>query len=100
MSYLTQMLALAVQNFLSAATGIALAFALIRGFARHSMQTIGNFWADLYRITVYLLLPLSLVFALALVSQGVSRTSPPTRKSPRSNRRPTRRRSSTPPGSR
>ncbi len=71
MSYLTQMLALAVQNFLSAATGIAVAFASIRGFARHSMQTIGNFWADLYRITIYLLLPLSLVFALALVSQGV-----------------------------
>lgn len=71
MSYLTQMLALAVQNFLSAATGIAVAFALIRGFARHSMQTIGNLWADLYRITVYLLLPLSFVFALVLVSQGV-----------------------------
>ena len=71
MSYLTQMLALAVQNFLSAATGIAVAFALIRGFARHSMQTIGNFWADLYRITAYLLLPLSLVFALVLISQGV-----------------------------
>ncbi|MBI5450037.1 MAG: potassium-transporting ATPase subunit KdpA [Gammaproteobacteria bacterium] len=71
MSYLTQMLALAVQNFLSAATGIAVAFALIRGFARHSMQTIGNFWADLYRITAYLLLPLSFVFALVLVSQGV-----------------------------
>lgn len=71
MSYLTQMLGLAVQNFLSAATGIAVAFALIRGFARHSIQTIGNFWADLYRITAYLLLPLSLVFALVLVSQGV-----------------------------
>jgi len=71
MSYLTQMLALAVQNFLSAATGIAVAFALIRGFARHSMQTIGNLWADLYRITAYLLLPLSFVFALVLVSQGV-----------------------------
>ncbi|MGA9470283.1 MAG: potassium-transporting ATPase subunit KdpA, partial [Candidatus Macondimonas sp.] len=71
MSYLTQMLGLAVQNFLSAATGIAVAFALIRGFARHSATTIGNFWADLYRITAYLLLPLSLVFALVLVSQGV-----------------------------
>jgi potassium-transporting ATPase potassium-binding subunit len=71
MSYLTQMLALAVQNFLSAATGIAVAFALIRGFARHSAQTIGNFWVDVYRITVYLLLPLSFVFALVLVSQGV-----------------------------
>ncbi len=71
MSYLTQMLGLAVQNFVSAATGIAVVYALIRGFARHSAQTIGNFWADLYRITVYLLLPLSFVFALVLVSQGV-----------------------------
>jgi K+-transporting ATPase ATPase A chain len=71
MSYLTQMLGLGVQNFLSAATGIAVVFALIRGFARHSVQTIGNFWADLYRTTVYLLLPLSFVFSLVLVSQGV-----------------------------
>jgi len=71
MSYLTQMLGLGVQNFLSAAAGIAVLFALIRGFARHSATTIGNFWADLYRITAYLLLPLSFVFALVLVSQGV-----------------------------
>jgi K+-transporting ATPase ATPase A chain len=71
MSYLTQMLALAVQNFFSAATGIAVAFALIRGFARHSMQTIGNFWADVYRITAYLLVPLAFVLALVFVSQGV-----------------------------
>ena len=71
MSYLTQMLGLAVQNFFSAATGIAVVFALIRGFARHSAQTIGNFWADLYRTTAYLLLPLSFVFALVLVGQGV-----------------------------
>ena len=71
MSYLTQMLALAVQNFVSAATGIAVVFALIRGFARHSAQTVGNFWADTYRVTIYLLLPLSFVFALVLVSQGV-----------------------------
>ncbi|MGH8645053.1 MAG: potassium-transporting ATPase subunit KdpA, partial [Gammaproteobacteria bacterium] len=71
MSYLTQMLALAVQNFLSAAAGIAVVFALIRGFARHSAQSIGNFWTDLYRITAYVLLPLSFVLALALVSQGV-----------------------------
>jgi potassium-transporting ATPase potassium-binding subunit len=71
MSYLTQMLGLAVQNFVSAAAGIAVVFALIRGFARHSVTTIGNFWADLYRVTVYLLLPLSFVFALVLVSQGV-----------------------------
>jgi len=71
MSYLTQMLGLGVQNFVSAAAGIAVLFALIRGFARHSAQTIGNFWADLYRITTCLLLPLSFVFALVLVSQGV-----------------------------
>ncbi|HEY9199548.1 MAG TPA: potassium-transporting ATPase subunit KdpA [Gammaproteobacteria bacterium] len=71
LSYLTQMLGLTVQNFVSAAAGIAVLFALIRGFARHSAQTIGNFWADLYRITTYLLLPLSFVFALVLVGQGV-----------------------------
>ena len=71
MSYFTQMAALTVHNFASAATGIAVAFALIRGFARHSISTIGNFWTDLYRITFYLLLPVSLVFALVLVSQGV-----------------------------
>ena len=71
MSYLTQMLGLAVQNFLSAATGIAVLFALIRGFARHSVATVGNFWADVWRLTGYLLLPLSFVFALVLVGQGV-----------------------------
>jgi potassium-transporting ATPase potassium-binding subunit len=71
MSYLTQMLGLSVQNFLSAATGIAVAVALIRGLARHSASTIGNFWADLTRATLYLLLPLSFVLALVLVSQGV-----------------------------
>ncbi|TAJ94476.1 MAG: potassium-transporting ATPase subunit KdpA [Gammaproteobacteria bacterium] len=71
MSHLTQMLGLGTQNFVSAAAGIAVAFALIRGFARHSAQTIGNFWADLYRATAYLLLPLSFVLALALISQGV-----------------------------
>ncbi len=71
MSNLTQMLGLAVQNFLSAASGIAVAFALIRGFARHSAHGIGNFWVDLYRITAYALLPLSLLLAVALVSQGV-----------------------------
>jgi K+-transporting ATPase ATPase A chain len=71
MSYLTQMLGLGVQNFVSAAAGIAVVFALIRGFARHSVQTIGNFWADLYRVTGFLLLPLSFVLALLLVSQGV-----------------------------
>ncbi|WP_343651731.1 potassium-transporting ATPase subunit KdpA [Herbaspirillum sp.] len=70
MSYLTQMAALAVQNFLSAATGIAIAFALIRGFARHSSKGIGNFWVDLTRSTLYVLLPLSVVLALVLVQQG------------------------------
>jgi hypothetical protein len=71
MSYLTQMLGLSVQNFVSAATGIAVLFALIRSFTRHSASTIGNFRADLYRATVYLLLPLSFVLALALISEGV-----------------------------
>jgi len=71
MSYLTQMLALTMQNFVSAATGIAVVFALIRGFARHGAATLGNFWVDLVRTTLYVLLPLSLITALLLVSQGV-----------------------------
>ena len=71
MSYLTQMAGLAVQNFLSAASGIVVAIALVRGLARHSSQTIGNLWTDLTRTTLYVLLPLALVLALALVSQGV-----------------------------
>ena len=71
MSYLTQMAGLAVQNFLSAASGIVVAIVLIRGLARHSVQTIGNLWSDLTRTTLYVLLPLALVLALALVSQGV-----------------------------
>jgi K+-transporting ATPase ATPase A chain len=71
MGYLVQMAGLAVQNFLSAATGIAVAIALIRGFARHTVATIGNFWVDLTRSTLYVLLPLSVVFALILASQGV-----------------------------
>jgi len=71
MSYLTQMAGLAVQNFLSAASGIVVAIALVRGLARHSSQTIGNLWTDLTRATLYVLLPLALVLALALVSQGV-----------------------------
>ncbi|MEM5428865.1 potassium-transporting ATPase subunit KdpA [Cupriavidus oxalaticus] len=71
MGYLTQMLALTVQNFLSAATGIAVVFALIRGFARQSAATIGNFWVDMTRITLYVLAPIATVIALALVSQGV-----------------------------
>ena len=71
MSYLTQMAGLAVQNFLSAATGIVVAVALIRGLARHSVKTIGNFFVDLTRTTLYILLPLSTLLALFLVSQGV-----------------------------
>ena len=71
MSYLTQMAGLAVHNFLSAATGMAVLVALIRGFARHNSETIGNFWADLVRGPLYILLPLALVLAVALVSQGV-----------------------------
>ncbi|WP_293765417.1 potassium-transporting ATPase subunit KdpA [uncultured Aquitalea sp.] len=71
MSYLTQMLGLTVQNFLSAATGIAVVVALIRGFARHTAASIGNFWVDVTRVTLYVLLPLSLVFALAFTQQGV-----------------------------
>jgi K+-transporting ATPase ATPase A chain len=71
MSYLTQMLALAVQNFFSAATGIAVVFALFRGFAAKSTGVIGNFWVDITRLTLWLLLPLSLAFAVFLAGQGV-----------------------------
>ena len=71
MSYLTQMLGLAVQNFLSAATGIVVVIALIRGFARHTAKTIGNAWVDLTRVTLYVLLPISLIYAVFLVGQGV-----------------------------
>lgn len=71
MSYLTQMLGLAVQNFLSAATGIVVVIALIRGFARHTAATIGNAWVDLTRVTLYVLLPLSVVIAVLLANQGV-----------------------------
>ena len=71
MSYLTQMIGLAVQNFVSAATGMAVVVALARGLARRSAATIGNFWVDLTRGVLYILLPLSIVLALALVSQGV-----------------------------
>ncbi|RQS76080.1 potassium-transporting ATPase subunit KdpA [Burkholderia sp. Bp8963] len=69
-SYLTQMLGLTVQNFLSAATGIVVVIALIRGFARHTAQTIGNFWVDLTRVTLYVLVPLSAIIAALLISQG------------------------------
>ena len=71
MSYLTQMAGLAVQNFVSAASGIAVAIVLIRGLARHSVRTVGNVWVDLTRITLYILLPLAAVVSLLLVSQGV-----------------------------
>lgn len=74
LSYFTQFSGLAVQNFVSAATGIAVLFALIRGFALKQKKTIGNFWADLVRATLYILLPLSFVAALLLVSQGVVQT--------------------------
>src|SRR5882762_9722194 len=77
MSYLTQMLALTVQNFVSAATGMAVLVALIRGFVRQSVGTIGNFWVDLTRSTLYILLPLSLILAVVLVSQGVVQTFSP-----------------------
>ena len=77
MSYLTQMLGLAVQNFLSAATGIAVLIALIRGFVRRNAAGVGNFWVDMTRSTLYVLLPLSLVGALILVSQGVPQNFKP-----------------------
>jgi len=74
LSYLTQMLGLTVQNFVSAATGMAVLVALIRGFTRKTSETVGNFWVDLVRSTVHVLLPLSVVLALALVSLGVVQT--------------------------
>ena len=74
MSHLTQMTGLAVQNFLSAATGIAVAFAFIRGFVRKEATGLGNFWADLTRITLYLLVPVCIVYALVLVALGVPQT--------------------------
>lgn len=77
MSYLTQMLGLGVQNFVSAATGMAVLVALIRGIARRSSATIGNFWVDLTRSTLYILLPLSVILATVLVSQGVVQTIRP-----------------------
>jgi potassium-transporting ATPase potassium-binding subunit len=74
LSYLVQMLGLTHQNFLSAATGIALAVALIRGFSRSSMRTIGNFWVDVTRCTLYVLMPICVVYALFLVWQGIPQT--------------------------
>src|SRR5271170_5119995 len=77
MSYLVQMLGLTHQNFLSAATGIVLAVAVIRGFARHSMQTVGNFWVDMTRCTLYILIPICVPYALFLVWQGIPQTLGP-----------------------
>jgi len=74
MSYLTQMIGLTVQNFVSAATGMAIVIAFIRGLARRSVETIGNFWVDLVRSTLYILLPLSIIYSVALVSQGTVQT--------------------------
>ncbi len=77
LSYLVQMLGLTHQNFLSAATGIALAVALIRGFSRSSAKTIGNFWVDVTRTTLYVLLPIAIVYTLFLVWQGIPQTLGP-----------------------
>lgn len=77
LSYLTQMVALTVQNFVSAATGMAMLAAVIRGFARHNAQTLGNYWVDLTRTVLYILMPLSIVLSLLLVSQGVVQTFNP-----------------------
>src|ERR1700710_2845816 len=77
MSYLVEMAGLTVHNFVSAATGIALAVALVRGFARRSVKSIGNFWVDLTRCTLYILLPICIVFALFLVWQGIPQTLGP-----------------------
>jgi K+-transporting ATPase ATPase A chain len=74
MSYFTQMVGLTVQNFGSAASGIAILVALVRGFVRHSAKTIGNFWVDMSRSVLYVLLPLSIILALVLISQGVVQT--------------------------
>jgi K+-transporting ATPase ATPase A chain len=74
LSYLTQMLGLTVQNFVSAATGMAILIALIRGIIRHNANTVGSFWVDLTRGVLYILLPLSLILSLALISQGVVQT--------------------------
>ena len=74
MSYLVQMLGLTHQNYLSAATGVALAIALIRGFARHSVRTVGNFWVDVTRTTLYILIPICVPYALFLVWQGIPQT--------------------------
>src|ERR1700683_1608511 len=77
MSYLVQMLGLTHQNYLSAATGIVLALALIRGFARHSVRSVGNFWVDITRVTLYVLIPICVPYALFLVWQGMPQTLGP-----------------------
>jgi potassium-transporting ATPase potassium-binding subunit len=77
LSYLTQMVGLTVQNFVSAATGMAILIAFIRGFVRHNNKLLGNFWVDLTRSVLYILLPLSIVLALVMVSQGVVQTFSP-----------------------
>ncbi|MGD1040997.1 MAG: potassium-transporting ATPase subunit KdpA, partial [Dehalococcoidales bacterium] len=74
MTYFTQMVGLTVHNFLSAAAGIAVLMAVIRGFTRHSVQTLGNFWVDMTRSVLYILIPLSLLMAVVLMSQGVVQT--------------------------
>ena len=77
MSYLVQMLGLTHQNYLSAATGIVLAIALIRGFARHSVRSVGNFWVDITRVTLYVLIPICVPYALFLIWQGMPQTLGP-----------------------
>src|SRR6202042_2706726 len=74
MSYLSQMGTLALQNFLSASVGIAVAVALIRGFSRRDSKTIGNFWVDLVRGTIYILLPIAFIFAIVFIAQGAIQT--------------------------
>jgi K+-transporting ATPase ATPase A chain len=76
MSYLTQMLGLTVQNFVSAATGMAILVAFIRGLVRRSAHTLGNFWVDMTRTTLYILLPLSIILTLILVSKGANLSHP------------------------
>jgi K+-transporting ATPase ATPase A chain len=77
LSYLTQMLGLTVQNFLSAATGMAILISFVRAFVRHNTRLLGNFWVDLTRSTLYILLPLAILVALVLVSQGAVQTVSP-----------------------
>ena len=96
MSYLTQMLGLAVQNFFSAATGIVVVIALIRGFARHTTKSIGNAWVDLTPVTLWILLPLSFVYGLFLVQQGVVQNFDPYKDVRRSRWSSTRNPSSVP----